>query len=103
MDFGYPKELRFFNDLRPIPGSESFWRGGGGGGHVVTDFVTGVMRPKYLLKKSDTRCALTHLANKKYDSVSWAIRITFKQVWKQPLKVKNSIKRLLNAIFWLDF
>ena len=32
MDFGYPKELRFFNDLRPIPGSESFWRGGGGGG-----------------------------------------------------------------------
>ena len=30
MDFGNPKELRFFNDLRPIPGSEAF--GGGGGG-----------------------------------------------------------------------
>ena len=29
MDFGNPKELRFFNDLRPIPGSEAF--GGGGG------------------------------------------------------------------------
>ena len=53
MDFGNPKELRFFNDLRPIPGSEAFGRGGGGGGHIVTDFVTRVMRPKYLLKKSD--------------------------------------------------
>ena len=101
MDFGNPKELRFFNDLRPIPGSEAF--GGGGGGNVVTDFVTRVMRPKYLLKKSDTRCALTHLANKKYDSVSFAIRIPFEQVWKQPFKVKKSIKRLLNAFFWLDF
>ena len=57
MDFGNPKEMRFSNDLRPIPGSEAFGRGGGGGGggggHVVTDFVTCVMRPKYLLKKSD--------------------------------------------------
>ena len=33
----------------------------------------------------------------------FAIRITFEQVSKQRLKVKNSIKRLLNAIFWLDF
>ena len=81
MDFGNLKELRFFNDLRPIPGSEAFGRGRrGGGGHVVTDFVTRVMRPKYLLKKSDRRCALTQLANKKYDSVSFAIRITFEQV-----------------------
>ena len=32
MDFGNPKELRFFNDLHPIPGSEAFGRGGGGGG-----------------------------------------------------------------------
>ena len=102
MDFGNPKELRFFNDLRPIPGSERLEEEEGGG-HVVTDFVTRVMRPKYLLKKSDTRCALTHFANKKYDSVSFAYRITFEQVWKQPLKVKNSIKRLLNAIFWPDF
>ena len=46
MDFGNLKELR------PIPGSEAFGRGGGGG-HIVTDFVTRVMRPKYLLKKSD--------------------------------------------------
>ena len=82
MDFGNPKELRFFNDLRPIPGSEANGRGGGGGGggHIVKDFVTRVMRPKYLLKKSDKRCALTQLANKKYDSVSFAIRITFEQV-----------------------
>ena len=79
MDFGNPKELRFFNDLRLIPGSEAFGRGGEGG-HIVTDFVTRVMRPKYLLKKSDRRCALTQLANKKSDSVSFTIRITFKQV-----------------------
>ena len=32
MDFGNPKELRFFNDLRPIPGSEAFGRRGRGGG-----------------------------------------------------------------------
>ena len=25
----------------------------GGGGHIVTDFVTSLNRPKYLLKKSD--------------------------------------------------
>ena len=35
MDFGNPKELRFFFiDLRPIPGSEAFGRGGGGGGGI---------------------------------------------------------------------
>ena len=43
------------------------------------------------------------MENKKYDSVTFSIRITFEQVSKQRLKVKNSIKRLLNAIFWLDF
>ena len=32
MDFGNPKELSFFNDLRLIPGSEAFGRGGGGRG-----------------------------------------------------------------------
>ena len=66
---------------------------------MVTDFVRRLMRPKYLLKKSDRRCALTQLANKKYDSITVAIRITFEQVSKQRLKVKKSIKRLLNAIF----
>ena len=30
MDFCNPKELRFFNDLRPILGSEAFGRRGGG-------------------------------------------------------------------------
>ena len=34
---------------------------------------------------------------------TFSIRITFEQVSKQRLKVKNSIKPLLNAIFWLDF
>ena len=52
MDFGNPKELRFFNDLRPILGSEAFGIEGRGG-HILTDFVTRVMRPKYLLMKSD--------------------------------------------------
>ena len=85
--------------MRPIPGSEAFGGGRGGGGHMVTDFVTRLMRPKYLLKTSDRRCALTQLANKKYDSITVAIRITFEQVSKQRLKVKKSIKRLLNAIF----
>ena len=79
MDFGNPKELQFFNDLRPIPGSERLEEEEGGG-HVVTDFVTRVMRPKYLLKKSDRRCGLTQLANKKYDSVSLGIHITFEHV-----------------------
>ena len=87
--------------MRPIPGSEAFGggRGGGGGGHIVTDFVTRLMRPEYLLKKSDIRCAFTQISNKKYDSVTFAIRITFEQVTKQRLKVKKSIKWLLNAIF----
>ena len=66
---------------------------------MVTDFVTRLMRPKYLLKKSERRCALTQLANKKYDSITFSIRITFEQVSNKRLKVKNSIKRLLNAIF----
>ena len=80
MDFGNSKELRFFNDLRLKSNSQAFGRGGGGEGHIVTDFVTHLMRPKYLLKKSDRRCPLTQLANKKYDSVSIAIRITFEHV-----------------------
>ena len=88
--------------MRPIPGSEAFGggRGGGGGGwHIVTDLMTRLMRPKNLLKKSDRRCTFTQLVNKKYDFVTFSIRITLEQVSKQRLKVKNSIKRLLNAIF----
>ena len=84
--------------MRPIPNSEAFG-GGRGGGHIVTDFVTRLMRPEYLLKKTDKRYVFTQLANKKYDSVTFSIRITFQQVSKQRLKVKKSIKRLLNAIF----
>ena len=94
MDFGNPKELRFFNDLRLISGFEGFGRGGEGG-HIVTDFVTRVMRPKYLLKKSDRRCALLHLANKKYDSVSFTIRITLKK--SQFFKI-TKVNLLFNCI-----
>ena len=100
MDFGNPKKLRvlticiLFRVLKRLEEEE-----GGGGWQIVTDFVTRLMRPKDLLKKSDRRCTLTQLANKKYGSVTYEIRITFEQVSKQRLKVKNSIKRLLNAIF----
>ena len=104
MDFGNPKKLRnlticiLFRVLKRLEEE-----GGGGGLQIVEDFVTRLMRPKYLLKKSDRRCTFTQLTNKKYDSFTFAIRITFEQVSKQRLKVQNSIKRLLNAIFWLDF
>ena len=100
MDFGNPKQLRFlticvlFRVLKRLEEKE-----GGGGWHIVTDFVTRLMKPKYLLKKSDRRCTFTQLVSKKYDSVTFSLRITFEQVSKQRLKVKNSIKRLLNAIF----
>ena len=53
---------------------------GGGGWHIVTDFVTRLMRPKYLVKKSDRRCMLTQLVNKKYDSFTFSIRVTLEQV-----------------------
>ena len=102
MDFGNPKKLRLlticilFRVLKRLEEE-------GGGWQIVTVFVTRLMRPKYLLKKSDRRYTFTQLTNKKYDSFTFAIRITFEQVSKQRLKVKNSVKRLLNAIFWLDF
>ena len=80
MDFGNPKKLRFlticilFWVLKRLEEEE------GGGWQIVRDFVTRLMRPKNLLKKSDRRCTLTQLANKKYDSVTYEIRITFEQV-----------------------
>ena len=98
MDFGNPKKLRIlticilFRVLKRLEEE-------GGGWQSVTDFVTRLMRPKYLLKKSDRGCTFTQVANKKYDSFTFAIRITLEQVSKHRLKVKNSIKRLLNAIF----
>ena len=103
MDFGNPKKLRFLTICILFWVLKRLEEEGGEGWQIVTDFVTRLMRPKYLLKKSDRRCTFTQLANKKYDSFTFAIRIIFEQVWKQRLKVKNSIKRLLNAIFWLDF
>ena len=53
MDFGNPKKLRIlticilFRVLKRLEEEE----GGGGGLQIVTDFVTRLMRPKYLLKK----------------------------------------------------
>ena len=98
MDFGIPKKLRIlticilFRVLKRLEEERGGW-------HIVTDFVTRLLRPKYLLKKSDRRWTFTQMANKKYDSVTFSIRILFEQVLKQRLKVKKSIKRLLNAIF----
>ena len=88
MDFGNPKMLRLlticilFRVLKRLEEE-------GGGWQIFTDFVTRLMRPKYLLKKSDRRYTFTQLTNKKYDSVTFAIRITFEQLSKQRLKVKN--------------
>ena len=103
MDFGNPKKLRLLTICILFRVLKRLEEEGGERVQIVTDFVTRLMRPKYLLKKSDRRCTFTQLANKKYDSFTFAIRITFEQVWKQRLKVKNSKKRLLNVIFWLDF
>ena len=103
MDFGNPKKLRILTICILFRVLKRLEEEGGGGLQIVEDFVTRLMRPKYLLKKSDRRCTFTQLANKKYDSFTFSIRITFEKASKQRLKVKNSIKRLLNAIFWLDF
>ena len=99
MDFGNPKKLRILTICILFRVLKRLEEEGGGGLQIVTDFVTRLMRPKYLLKKSERRCTFTQLANKKCDSVTFSIRITFEQVSKQRLKVQNSIKRLLNAIF----
>ena len=103
MDFGNPKKLRILTICILFRVLKRLEEEGGGGLQIVTDFVTRLIRPKYLLKKSDRRCTFTQLANKKYDSVTFSIRIIFEQVSKQRLKIQSSIKRLLNAIFWLDF
>ena len=103
MDFGNPKKLRNLTICILFRYLKRLEEEGGGGLQIVEDFVTRLMRPKYLLKKSDRRCTFTQLANKKYYSITFSIRITFEQASKQRLKVKNSIKRLLNAIFRLDF
>ena len=103
MDVGNPKKLRILTICILFRVLKRLEEEGGGGLQIVTDFVTRLIRPKYLLKKSDRRCTFTQMANKKYDSVTFSIRIFFEQVSKQRLKVKNSIKRLLNAIFWLGF
>ena len=80
MDFGNPKKLRFLTICILFRVLKRFEEEEGGGWQIVTDFVTRLMRPKYLLKKSDRRCTLTQLANKKYGSVTYEIRITFEQV-----------------------
>ena len=99
MDFGNPKKLRILTICILFRVLKRLDEEGGGGLQIVTDFVTRLIRPKYLLKKSDRRCTFTQMANKKYDSVTFSIRIIFEQVSKQRSKEKNSIKRLLNAIF----
>ena len=59
MDFGNPKNLRLlticilFRVLKPLL-LQRLEEEEGGGWQIVTDFVTRLMRPKYLLKKSDS-------------------------------------------------
>ena len=73
MDFGNPKKLRFLTICILFRVLKRLEEEGGGGWQIVTDFVTRLMRPKYLLKKSDRRCTFTQLTNKKYDSFTFAI------------------------------
>ena len=89
MDFGNPKKLRLLTICILFRVLKRLEEERGGVWQIVTDFVTRLMRPKYLLKKSERRCTFTQMANKKYDSVTFSIRITFEQVSKQRLKVKK--------------
>ena len=98
MDFGNPKKLRFLTICILFRVLKRLEEEGGGGWHIVTDFVTRLMRPKYPLKKSDRRCTLTHLVNKKYDSFTFAIRITFEQVSKQRLSLLHTSDVSASAI-----
>ena len=80
MDFGNPKKLRILTICILFRVLKRLEEEGGGGLQIVTDFVTRLIRPKYLLKKSDRWYTFTQLANKKYDSVTFSIRIIFEQV-----------------------
>ena len=80
MDFGNPKKLTFFTICILFRVLKRLEEEEGGGWQIVTDFVTRLIRPKYLLKKSDRKCTFTQFANKKYDSFTFTIRITFEQV-----------------------
>ena len=53
MDFGNPKKLRFLTICIFFWVLKRLEEEGGEGWQIVTDFVTRLMRPKYLLKKSD--------------------------------------------------
>ena len=97
MDFGNPKMLRLLTICILFRVLKRLEEEGGGGWQIFTDFVTRLMRPKYLLKKSDRRYTFTQLTNKKYDSVTFAIRITFEQVSKQRLKVKKFSKAVIKC------
>ena len=97
MDFGNPKKLRILTICILFRVLKRLEEEGGGGWQIVTDFVTRLLRPKYLLKKSDRRCTFTQMANKKYDSVTFSIRITFEQVSKQRLKVQKFNKAAIKC------
>ena len=61
MDFGNPKKLRILTICILFRVLKRLEEEGGGGLQIVTDFVTRLMRPKYLLKKSDRRCTFTQI------------------------------------------
>ena len=97
MDFGNPKKLRLLTICILFRVLKRLEEERGGVWQIVTDFVTRLMRPKYPLKKSDRRCTFTQMANKKYDSFTFSIRITFEQVSKQRLKVKKLNKAAIKC------
>ena len=106
MDFGNPKKLRFLTIcilFRVLKRLEEDGGGGGGAGISLQTCDTPNEAKVPFLKNQTEDAHLHNWRKRKYDSLTFSIRITFEQVSKQRLKVKNSIKRLLNAIFWLDF
>ena len=64
MDFGNPKKLRFLTICILFRVLKRLEEEGEEGWQIVTDFVTRLMRPKYLLKKSDKKCTFTQLGTR---------------------------------------
>ena len=106
MDFGNPKMLRILTIcilFRVLKRLEE--EGGGGGGLAYRYRLCDTPNEAKVPSKKIRQKMHIYTTDKQeiWFFFIFAIRITFEQVSKQRLKVKNSIKLLLNAIFWLDF
>ena len=79
MDFDNPSKLSSFHELRPILGSKAIFRRWGGGGccYILCDKCDEV---KVRSLKIGQMMHINTISGQEYDSVSYAIRLTFKQV-----------------------